>query len=142
MKAIQVFQKYAVPLIFTVIFYIFTFILGNRTLCFISSTIGFPCPGCGLSRAYLSFVHGDLIFAFHYHPLFFLPPLLLAVVLFKKYSFFKKLYLSKFFWITSTIMLLGVWILRMVIMFPHKEPMTFNDKAVLPSVVKFVLSLL
>lgn len=30
----------------------------------------FPCPGCGLSRAMLSFIYGDISEAIRYHPLF------------------------------------------------------------------------
>ncbi len=28
-----------------------------------------PCPGCGLTTSWTAFVHGDLAFAFHAHPL-------------------------------------------------------------------------
>ena len=33
--------------------------------------LGFPCPGCGLTRATLALVHGDFAGALHLHPLVF-----------------------------------------------------------------------
>ena len=38
--------------------------------CFYMRTFGLPCPGCGLTRAWLHALHGDLRTAVVYHPLF------------------------------------------------------------------------
>jgi len=39
-----------------------------------------PCPGCGMSRAYIALLRFDIAAAFGYHPLFFLGlPLILYV---------------------------------------------------------------
>lgn len=46
--------------------------------CPIRLLTGIPCPGCGLSRAWLSFLHLDVVQAFRYHPLFWGIPLLLV----------------------------------------------------------------
>lgn len=32
--------------------------------------LGIPCPGCGMSRAFLCLLRFDIRGAFHYHPLF------------------------------------------------------------------------
>ena len=45
--------------------------------CPIRLMTGIPCPGCGLSRAYLSLLHLDLAGAFAYHPMFWAVPLLI-----------------------------------------------------------------
>jgi len=39
--------------------------------CPFSYFFGVPCPGCGVSRAYLAALHFDFRAAFAYHPLFF-----------------------------------------------------------------------
>ena len=38
--------------------------------CFIKSVFGVPCPACGMTRAWMSFVRGDFAGAFMFHPLF------------------------------------------------------------------------
>ena len=41
----------------------------------------FPCPGCGLTRAYIAALHFDIKKAFEYHPLFVVvAPMLLYVI--------------------------------------------------------------
>lgn len=47
--------------------------------CPISFLFGVSCPGCGLTRAYMSLIHMDLKSAFIYHPLFILPPIIFAI---------------------------------------------------------------
>ena len=45
----------------------------TRIGCPIYFFTGIPCPTCGMSRAYFSLFHLDIMQAFHYHPLFLLP---------------------------------------------------------------------
>ena len=40
---------------------------------------GVPCPGCGMTRAYLYLFEGDIQGAFYFHPLFWLIPLLVLL---------------------------------------------------------------
>jgi len=47
--------------------------------CPIRFLFGVCCPGCGLTRAYVSLLHMDLYSAFIYHPLFILPPIIFAI---------------------------------------------------------------
>ena len=41
-------------------------------LCPVAGTLGMPCPGCGLTRATLALLRGDVSGAFRFHPLFWL----------------------------------------------------------------------
>ena len=45
---------------------------------------GIACAGCGMSRAWLSLARLDLAGAFAYHPLFWLPPAVLAALLLRR----------------------------------------------------------
>ena len=45
---------------------------------------GISCPGCGMTRAWLHVLQGDLAGAFAFHPLFLLPVLLLVLWLFRR----------------------------------------------------------
>ena len=50
-------------------------------LCPMAGSLGIPCPGCGLTRATLALLRGDVRQALHFHPLVWvLSPLFLAFV--------------------------------------------------------------
>ena len=44
-------------------------IFAGVTICPFALTTRHPCPGCGMTRAVLSAVHGDFRGSFHHHPL-------------------------------------------------------------------------
>lgn len=46
--------------------------------------LGVSCPGCGITRAWLSFFKGDLSLAFYYHPLFLTVAPMAVLVLLRK----------------------------------------------------------
>jgi hypothetical protein len=49
--------------------------------CPIRATTGVPCPGCGLTRATMALLSGDLAEALHWHPLVFvLAPILVFTI--------------------------------------------------------------
>ncbi|MBQ9887502.1 MAG: DUF2752 domain-containing protein [Lachnospiraceae bacterium] len=50
--------------------------------CPIKRVTGLSCPGCGMTRAWLSLLHGSVHEAFHYHPLFITAPFIVMAVLF------------------------------------------------------------
>lgn len=49
--------------------------------CPIRHWVGIPCPGCGMSRAYLSLLQGDVVGAFRYHRMFWSMPILVVYYL-------------------------------------------------------------
>lgn len=51
-------------------------------LCPMASSFGIPCPGCGLTRATLALLHGDVHHALAFHPLVLLvAPLVAGIAL-------------------------------------------------------------
>lgn len=58
------------------------FLLGIT--CPIKFLTGISCAGCGMTRAWIRVLHFDLAGAFHYHPLFFLPPVFILLFLLKE----------------------------------------------------------
>jgi hypothetical protein len=64
--------------------------------CVIRTVLGIPCPGCGLSRAWLAALRLDLSAAFSYHPLFWTIPLLGLYMLWDG-KLFKNPWLNKLF---------------------------------------------
>ena len=63
------------------LFYLLLAALGHG--CPIRWLTGIPCPGCGLSRAYLALLSGNLKGAFAFHPLFWAVPLLVFAALWR-----------------------------------------------------------
>ena len=72
-----------------------------------------PCPGCGITRAYLALLSLDIKGAFHFHPLFFtIAPTILYIahrnVLKKKLNYMTE----KFYLAVLCVSFLAVYILR------------------------------
>ena len=63
-------------------FYLFLFSQGIT--CPIKYVTGISCAGCGMTRAWISLVRGDLQSAFSYHPLVLTPLLLIPMYVFRK----------------------------------------------------------
>ncbi|WP_034445690.1 DUF2752 domain-containing protein [Butyrivibrio sp. AE2032] len=88
--------------------YIVFYIVGVG--CPIKFLTGISCAGCGMTRAYLSLLRLDVAAAFHYHPLFPLPPLVLLLVLFRK-RVPDKIYKLMLFTITGVFLI--IYLLRL-----------------------------
>lgn len=52
--------------------------------CIFKKLSGLSCPGCGMTRAWLSFLKGDIGKAFYYHPLFWMIIVIPAITLIRK----------------------------------------------------------
>lgn len=65
-----------------IIFYALLFALGFT--CPIKAVTGISCPGCGMTRAYLSLLRLKPGLAFSYHPLFPLPAIFLLAYIFRR----------------------------------------------------------
>lgn len=77
-------KKYHVKekLIFTILYLLFIavlYLLGAK--CIFLSITGKACPGCGMTRAWISVLKADFATAFAMHPLFFTVPILYLYIL-------------------------------------------------------------
>lgn len=79
--------------------------------CPIKAMTGLSCPGCGMTRAWLSLLQGDLSTALAYHPLFPLPLLLLGLAVFR-HRLPRSLFLGLILF--NIALILGVYGLRMI----------------------------
>jgi hypothetical protein len=106
------------------------------TGCAVHSTVGLPCPGCGLTRACLAALRGDLALAFRLHPLFWLAPLILIVVVVLLTFAPERLSTrtANRWWLGLALLFLSVYLVRMVFYFPDQDPLVWNDRAVLPRI--------
>lgn len=111
------------------------------TSCTIRSITGLPCPGCGLTRALLLFLRGDLAGAWVMHPLFWLAIPVLATILTFMIRDPAKLYSRKatYAWIGVAALFIIVYLIRMVLIFPNAEPLTWNHQAFILRIVRWLL---
>ncbi|MBN1898723.1 MAG: DUF2752 domain-containing protein [Spirochaetes bacterium] len=107
------------------------FITESKTTCFFKVIYGVPCPGCGLVRSFIHLFRGDLKGAFFYHPLFPLAFLVGAVTFFRRKKPIHLIYKSELFWIVILIIIIGVWGVRMFLMFPDTGPMDYSRQSIL-----------
>ena len=80
--------------------------------CPIKYITGISCAGCGMSRAWIALLHFNIHEAFMYHPLFFLPPVVVIFMLLKSKINIK---FYKIFMVTMAGAFVIVYLYRMFI---------------------------
>lgn len=79
--------------------------------CPIKYITGISCAGCGMSRAWIAILHLNIHDAFMYHPLFFVPPVVVIVMLLKSKINIK---FYKLFMFTMACAFVIVYLYRMI----------------------------
>ncbi len=104
--------------------------------CPIKFITGISCPGCGMTRAIFSLLRFNIRDAFHYHPLFFLTPILLYLFLFEAYI--KSKYI-KIAWAGIIIVFLGVYLFRLFILPNDIVFIDINGSIVIKLIYNFIV---
>jgi hypothetical protein len=79
--------------------------------CPIKFATGVSCPGCGLTRAWLSFFGGDILESFRLHPLFWTVPFCILLAILEE--FYKSRLLDAVL-IVLIVFFVVLWIVRLV----------------------------
>ena len=100
------------------------------SICIIYHVTGLPCPACGMTRAFISLMRLELRQAFAWHPLFFLVPFipLLALERMPYGGSIPPRLRDGIAWALLGLFIL-VWVVRMVLFFPHTPPMEYNQSS-------------
>jgi len=106
--------------------------------CIFKAITGFPCPGCGMTRAWLALFSGNIGKAFFYHPLFLLAPILIILSFKNGGMLFSSKKKNTIFWVMFVALFFGVYIFRMIKMFPNNPPMDYNSNTVLYKIIKLI----
>ena len=122
-------KKWNLLIIFIVIAVVSIFVdryFDGRSICLFYNTFGVACPSCGMTRSYIALLHRDIHKAIYFHPLFWAVPLLLI--------FYKK----KRIFYSIALLFIVVWIIRLFLYFPTREPFNFNENAVFTKLYKTI----
>lgn len=99
--------------------------------CPVRRFLGVPCPGCGMGRAHLELLQGNIREAFSFHPLFLLAiPLIFLFLHSGIYDFHIPKKILNIIGIAAIILLLAVYLLRIFVL---------HDPAVAPDFEHSVL---
>lgn len=128
-------SKYYILIILFGLYILLTYIFKIPN-CIVKLICGFPCPGCGLTRAGFAFLKFDFALAFQFNPLIFLLPFVFIVIIYKEYSLFNKIYRAKLFWVSLVILAIGIYIYRMIVVYPD-VPMNYNPT----NLIEFILQI-
>ena len=88
---------------------------------------GFPCPGCGMTRAFFYFFTFHPVKAFEYNPAYPIWLVTLVILAFRRCILGKSLKtkaMNRLIIVTALVTIV-VYILRMIYVFPSHEPMVF-----------------
>lgn len=98
--------------------------------CPIVTLTGFPCPGCGLTRAGIALLHFRFAEAVHMHPMIYPIAVFVLVFLICRYLLQKPTrFLLKY--VVLILAAMGIlYVYRMLKYFPNHEPMTYYYGAV------------
>ena len=121
-------------------------ILSNAILgkiCALRMLAGIPCPGCGLTRAFLLLSQGDIKTATEMHP--FWIPIVFVLVLFIVGRYFienkekrrKIFHIIKLLAILIVIGMFALYVYRMINYYPDVEPMVYDKDNILNKVKDF-----
>ena len=120
----------------TTVYILFAYAFGNESICIFKVYAGLPCPGCGMTRAFIALGKGHVQEAFYWHPLW--PFVIIGPIL---YGYFDhvKVHRNKktpLIWI-ALILFVGTYAFRMYLYFPHQPPMDFNTHSYFYRIYEF-----
>lgn len=96
---------------------------------------GFPCPGCGMTRAFFSFFTLHPIRAFEYNPVYPLWLLTLVAMAFRRYVQGKDMAALRKLFVVVALATIIVYVIRMVYAFPGQEPMVYVHENLLSKII-------
>ncbi|CUQ32213.1 hypothetical protein BH721_11745 [Clostridium baratii] len=120
----------------------FAIILAFNIKCIIRTLIGIPCPGCGMTRAWIEAINFNFYEAFKFHPLFLLAPILIILIIIRgKESTDKYTKYIDISIVAIIILFLGVYVFRMYRYFPSDIPMNINRESILFRIINLIKGL-
>lgn len=104
--------------------------------CIVKLLLGYPCPGCGMSRAAFALMRFDFAEAFRYNPFIYLFPFAVFGIAFKDNNIIQKWIKKPLIWSIILIVIILTYILRFIFIYPN-APMDYYPN----NLLAFIFSL-
>lgn len=127
--------RYWIPFLIMVLYFVLSFFLTDSP-CLFRLVTGLPCPACGLTRATFALFRLDFHAAFLYHPMVFLVLPIIVFVLIQDVVRKKPLKRYMPFFLAVGVCLYVVYAVRMILLFPDVEPMTYDHASILGRILE------
>ncbi|MFT3982564.1 MAG: DUF2752 domain-containing protein [Lachnospiraceae bacterium] len=124
-------------LITAILLYLFVMNMLPGGICLIKRLTGIPCPGCGMTRAFFYLFTGNWLLSFRMHPL------AIAWAAFALYLVIMRYWCGKRpkgilpILILLCTAMFGVYLYRMITIFPNREPMTYGSSGIIYHLLPF-----
>jgi len=126
-------KKDIYPLLFILIVLIILFFL-SYPICILRNITGLPCLLCGMTRAYYYLFTLNIAKAFTYHPLWWAIPIIILINLYYSNPKYHKLVVKLN--IVFLLLFIVVYLIRMITLFPHIEPMDYKKDNIINKVLQ------
>lgn len=110
------------------VYYLITYLLFQES-CTTRILTGFPCPGCGMTRAMILLLTGHLAESMQMHPMAPLWLLLGIIFFIRRYVLGRELHEEKKIGIWAVVLcvcMVGLYIYRMMKYFPNQVPLVYS----------------
>lgn len=112
-----------------------------RAFCPLVITTGFPCPACGMTRAVLFLLTGQLERSWNAHPMAVLWVLFALYCIIMRYFLGRKVKGFRAIAITLLVAMIALYIYRMITIFPNRPPMSYTRNNMLRKLVNMLKNL-
>lgn len=103
---------------------------------------GFPCPGCGITRAAVCFMTGRWQQAWQLNPVIYAIAVTTAYFIYRRYLLGTKVVGLKWLITVVFVLLAVVYIVRMYLYFPDRAPYVYTEENMLARILPFYQQLL
>lgn len=127
-----------------VVFIVYTVIVNLVFHAFCPAVIfcGFPCPGCGITRAAVCLITGRWQQAWQLNPVVFAIAVTTAYFIYRRYLLGTKVIGLKWLITAVFVLLAVVYIVRMYLYFPDRAPYVYTEENMLTRILPFYQQLL
>lgn len=129
-------KKILITLAAVLLIYYFVFHKILEATCPLVFLTGFPCPGCGLTRAAVLLFKFDFKGAYEMNPSIYIVVFLVLWIIITRYVLGKNPKVTTYILIAAILLAVGIYIRRMALYFPNRSPYVYMYDNVILNTLK------